>query len=200
MKQLLLTLLAVLFATSIHAQGEVRIDTVIQIPTLTKQQIYQNAKIWFLHQAYKDGNNTLQFDDKDGGILFGRLNHDFTINNATTELIKKVSWIPYIGKKAKTVQDITSMAGLSGNLTSSVEVRIKDGKCKISMSNISHSSNTDVNLGVIFKDIPSKLSGLQKKQYEAMLSYAFPIINIWWEEILNEFSNMLNQKASEEDW
>lgn len=50
--------------------NEVEIVSVIQVPGVDKNELYNRAKLWFVN-TFKDARSVLELDDREGGILQG---------------------------------------------------------------------------------------------------------------------------------
>lgn len=202
----IITLFCLLYyVTLVQGQNALKLDTIIVCDNVSKPELYKRAKLWFFEQVREDGIGCIQYEDKDEGIIFGRSSSTFSVTNTATQWVNKLSWVPYVGKKAKKINDVTSWTGLSGILTAAIEIRIKEGKCKVSMSHIIHKSYADDNpndmsMGIIYDDVPDNLGILKQKQYDALMGFALPAIGKWWDDIVASITSSLIVDIQDENW
>lgn len=189
----------------VSAQSELRLDTVLVLDNISKTEIFKRSKLWFFGQVREDGQSSLQYEDKEDGILFGRVSHALLVSNTASQWVNKLSWVPYVGKRAKKINDVSSWAGLSGDLTATIEIRMKEGKCKVSMTHINHKSKadaeqSDMSMGVIYGDVPAHLGVLKQKQYDVLLNFALPTVEKWWDDIISSLTLSLNEESQDDNW
>jgi hypothetical protein len=55
----------------LDANEQITRITVVEIPNMTKEQLYQSIHQWFL-ASFVNGESVLQFDDKEAGIILGK--------------------------------------------------------------------------------------------------------------------------------
>lgn len=205
MERIFVTFWLIISCITINAQSVLRLDTIIVLDEMTKTEIFKRSKLWFYEQVREDGQSCLQYEDKDDGILFGRTSHVFLISNTVSQWVNKLAWVPYVGKKAKKINDVASWAGLSGDLTATIEIRVKERKCKVSMTHINHKSkadaeHNDMSMGILYGDVPANLGVLKQKQYDVLLSFALPTIEKWWDEIISSLTFSFNEEFQDDNW
>lgn len=57
----------------------VHLDTIVRVDSLTKDELYINAKLWF-SDYFKSSKAVIDLDDKEAGIIIGKGSSQITIN------------------------------------------------------------------------------------------------------------------------
>lgn len=127
MNKILLFVCAFFIGTGVYAQKPLIYTDVVKVDsTITKNELYNRAKLWFTN-TFKDANKVLQVQDEERGQLVG---------------------------KGKMKYNTTIFAGsgtTSGYIGYTVNLFVKDGRYKYEITDFIHegSSNTPFNMGLI---------------------------------------------------
>ena len=160
---------------------EIVVDTVIQVPGVDAAKIYSCLRLWFIEAAKYDSRAVLQVDKEDEGLLQGRMSQGIEFRSLTWK-------------------------SLTGYISAIIDVRIRDGRYKMRMYNFEHRSiapqfTSQWSQGIIYKKVPSSLTGLKKAPYNRLLSKALPLIDEWTKSIIEGSKKSITvPKSSEDDW
>ena len=113
MKKILLIVM-LLFSITVVAQEPLKFSEVIQVEGMSANDIFNTAKKWFVTH-FKDANSVIQVDNPNDGILVGKGNLPF--------VYKSLTW-----------------SNSSGCIWFIVDIKIKDGRFKMTVSDFRHES------------------------------------------------------------
>ena len=67
--------------------GMIEYGSVVQVPNVSKEELYEFARIWFVN-SYRSAEDVLQHEDKESGLLIGKAysNTPLTIRNVNTDV------------------------------------------------------------------------------------------------------------------
>lgn len=122
MKKLLLIILSLMSISIVSANEDapgkpLAIDTVLQAPNLTADQIYGNIKTWFV-QNFRSANDVIQLDDVVNRHLMGRACVDFNVKNFKWGYQSGVIWF-------------------------NLDIAARDGRYRVKLTDFEHQSNTE---------------------------------------------------------
>lgn len=130
-------------------------EEVVQVPELTADEIYEQARMWFA-ESFINANNVLQVQDKEAGQLIGRGQFDYV--SAT----------------------FTASQGMNGYISFLVKIFVKEGRYKYIITDFSHkgypsgSSKYGVSFGIITEDteaptiVKGNFKSWHQKQWDKM--------------------------------
>ena len=178
-----------LLSVALNAQDDgvkpLELDTVIQVNDASKQQIYDGLKTWFVENAKVDSRFLLQIDNKDDGLLQGKLTYEVVWNNLT--------W-----------------AALTGYVEIVFNIQIREGRFRLKLYNVTHIS-TEPNRNfarqwsqglVYIGGYPPHIKGLAKKPYSKMQDKVIPLFKVESLSMINSMKNNIVSGASNDndDW
>jgi hypothetical protein len=100
-----------LFSTLPVKKGKVFYSGIVNIDGVSKEELYNRAKRWFVN-TYTSAQDNIQIDDKDNGEIVGK-------------------------GCFRTYWDVTIISGTEVNICETVRILIKDGKFKYEFKNFS---------------------------------------------------------------
>lgn len=176
------------------AQERLQYETTVDFSGDSAELIYHRVKKWMIGQIKDEPMNSVVAEDffAGEGVLYCRLFTEFEFETLTSNVTSKVAKIPLIGKKMNSVNELTN-AGLNGNISGDFIFTVTDGQLKVESVNFIHTSNSAENSatlsqGLIYKEMPSALMLLDKTQYVAMHTKALPLIQQWWNRVVEAVS------------
>lgn len=179
MKKALFLCMLFLVAT-IQAQEPLSFEKVIQADSIKKDVIYTSLRAWFA-KSTMDADKVLVMDDKDAGILIGNINLRYT-------------------------RGVLTYIAYDGYLDFTIDVRIKDGRFKVIINNISHmKSNREAkvpDIGLITTEEKCPIKGLNSiPNQKVWVDIKYKMRNLS-EVIFNELENTvkINQASKDTDW
>lgn len=175
MKKILFSLLLLLCSLGTMAQESLKFSEVIQVEGMAAKDIYNTAKRWFV-STFKDANSVIQVDNPSDGILTAKGNIPFEYKNLT--------W-----------------ASSSGCVWFIIDIKVKDGRFKMTVSDFSHESYAakfakEWSLGMIYNAYLPDYKHQHKKiwdKVEPMCVEEFPVLV----SSIKDF--MKNNKVEEDD-
>ena len=187
MKKVLFLLLLVIFSSNAYSQEPMAFSEVIQQEGKSASDLYKVVKKWFA-VTFVSAQDVIQYDDA-GNEITGKARISYECKNLT--------W-----------------AASSGFISYMVDVRVRDGRLKVVISDFIHQS-TDLRFGkewsngVVFKELPTDEQlkalghgGLAKKQYKAIDKRVRPLCIQETASLVASLKNYLlkNKVEVEEDW
>ncbi|HAN19607.1 MAG: hypothetical protein A2X13_14795 [Bacteroidetes bacterium GWC2_33_15] len=154
MKKIIFILL-ILVSTLSVAQNPYGFEDIIKVDSLSKDEIYDLARIWFT-ETFVSANNVLQIQDKEAGQLIGR------------------------GSIGYTSATFMANEAVNGNISFLVKIFVKDGRFKYIITDFNHKGtpskycSSGVNFGIITEQSESPIisrgnpAGWHNKQWEKM--------------------------------
>ena len=187
MKKVIVGMLLTLICSNLSAQEPLTFSEVIQQEGKSSVELYKSVKKWFVH-TFVSAQDVIQYDDS-GNEITGKARIAYDCRNLT--------W-----------------AASSGFISYMVDVQIREGRLKISISDFVHQS-TDLrngprwSNGLIYKELPSDdqlkaigHGGIAKKQYKAIDERVRPLCIREAANLIASLKNHLEQaeQAKDEDW
>ncbi len=139
MKLLLIGLMTLSMSIPSNAQEPIIFSEVVPVEGVSKEELYNRAKIWFT-TSYNSANDVLQMDDKENGQIIGKavITYNSSLYNASEHF--------------------------DGSINYTIKVLIKDGRYKYEISNFIHRAYGRGSFGLITTQDPSPLiKGFTKK-------------------------------------
>ncbi len=178
----LIGILSLCFSNLAIAQEPIVRDSVIQMQGMNPTQIYDGVKKWFVVSCV-DARDVIQIDDPANGSIVGKLFFPFEIKNMT-------------------------YAAGTGFVSVVVDIKIRDGRFKIKMSDFNHTSTHPTysewwSMGFVREEVPEEWKkGMKWKQKREVYERLLPTIE---EYIKNKFTSLSDYlktytPSEEEDW
>lgn len=196
MKKILLVIFAFM-PVVLNAQIKVKYSTTLSAPGKSATDLFHMVKKWCISDMLDEPMNTIVASDlyEDEGIVYYRSSESFDFDSKVSNVTKRVSKIPIVGKKFNVVNDLSN-TGLNGTLTGDFVFSVKNGELTIVATNFIHNSAMEgttgtLSQGLIYEEMPSELFITDKAKYKAMLLKALPVIKQWWDETVNSVNEKL---------
>ncbi len=182
MKKLIYLLFITAFIpTMLHAQEPLKVDTVLQAPNMSKEQIYSIAKQWFVDNM-NDASEVIQLDDEKNCILMGKYNIPFEVNSFL-------------------------FGNLSGYLKNTIKIQARDGRYRLQFYDVIHSakglSSPAWDQGAVYTAVPENMPQVKRKSYSVMIKHATPTFLEYCtytitslQKAMEEFNNL----SEDNDW
>lgn len=179
MKRTLFFLLIFLAPLPTWCQEKLKIDTIIQAPSINQQTIYNASREWFVDNM-KSSKHVIQLDNPTEGIIIAKYNIEFPVNHFV--------WHP-----------------LSGYINITIKIQAKDGRYRIQMYDFIHEagpkSGESWNVGMIYTEKPEFIKGSKAKVYNEMQKRALPLIKLETESTIKSIQEKINSyKSDNDDW
>lgn len=189
----LVALVSGISISSLSAQEKLSFEESVLLSDSTLDRTFHKVQVCCAEFIKQHPDNVVKIhssSDEDA-IILCYLNKPFLTENVIKNITDKVSNIPIIGKKAKTISGYTN-AGLDGIINCYLTVRITRNEMKVTMDNFNHFSNSDSNgtsmsQGAIYSSEPetdNAIELLNKGQYSYFLKKALPLCQEWWQSII----------------
>jgi hypothetical protein len=127
MKQALLLSMALVISIITYAQEKLTFSEVVTVDSTTKDQLFDKGREWFVDN-FKDSKNVLEVNDKATGELLGK---------------GSIKYSP----------DVSAAAAVTGWITFSIKIKVKDGKYKYEIGDFVHEANKGGSCSVSFGEI-----------------------------------------------
>lgn len=117
------------------------ITQIIEVPNKSKDQIFEDSKIW-IAQSFKSANNVIQYADKDTGSIIGKGNIQYPCDGLI---------------------DCGAFGNDKVNFT--IKIDTKDNKARVTINDVTRTNLTYVQGGInnIGKEVPIYIVEHQKK-------------------------------------
>lgn len=183
MRKFLSTILFAILSLSLFAQNEpIQNDSVLQVPNVSSDQIYQRINAWFVSFAKHDSRSLIQLQDDEKKHIVGSFSFPYHDN-------------------------ALSYLNMEGYITAVFDITARDGRFRVKCYQYSHSSskapgNQDFEMGILYNDVPDNTTGMTRRMsYKHILKKVKPLINTQWLSMLSEMEKAVNtQLTTEEDW
>lgn len=145
MKKILI-LMALMLSIGVKAQEmQIECDSVIQVPGKTAQEIYPLVKVW-VAENFKSANSVIQLDAPENGVLICKGSFSYKAPGGSTYRV------------------------LDGHVDFTLKIQLKDGRCKITVSDFTHHSDDlrwrdTWSLGLITDREKYKMKGMQDNRW-----------------------------------
>lgn len=153
-------------------------DTVIQVPDVSAEQIYNSLKTWFANNM-RSANNVIQLDDPAAKHIIGKANFDFKVNNMT--------W-----------------SHLTGVIRFTIDVAARDGRFRVKLYDFDHESfSNGWTEGPVYYGGPNpNVKGMRKKQNSEMQKRALPMCVDQIATIIATMTEAMTNpsSAADDDW
>lgn len=182
----LLPMLLPLFA---RGQEPLSYAETIQTASGCSDSIFHEILVWGIDRLKEDNRNEVVVHNFFGnkGILLLKFYQDFRTTGAVKDITDKITNVPIVGKKVKSITDYTNL-GLDGFISCFVTIEVEDGRVTVKQERFFHTANAGqgtASQGLICTDEPAEtttdLIG-NKSQYKAMQATALPLCKEWWEQ------------------
>ena len=175
-KLLLMLMLALSFGAA--AQVKYEVDTVLQAPGKSKQQIYDALKVW-LADWMRDSKDVSRIEDEDNGILMGKCAVPFNVKGVQLKY-------------------------LSGLVHLSIRIDIREGRYKVRMYNWWHESFTKEyaawSIGEIYTTVPDGLKYRFTWSYKKFLPKFFPFAKEVEQRTFSTMQEWIANETTDDDW
>lgn len=175
MKKLLLMLMLTLsFGAS--AQVKYEVDTVLQAPGKSKQQIYNALKVW-LADWMRDSKDVSRIEDENNGILMGKCAVPFDVKGVQVRY-------------------------LSGLINFSIRIDVREGRYKVRMYNWWHEAFKSKYWSVyeIYTTVPDGLKWNPRTVYRMFLPKFFPFAEELKRRTFSTMQEWITNETTDDDW
>lgn len=178
-KIFLIGILSLCFSNFAFAQEPIVRDSVIQMQGMNPTQIYDGLKKWFVVSCV-DARDIIQIDDPANGSIVGKFFFPFEIKNMT-------------------------YAAGTGFVSVVVDIKIRDGRFKIKMSDFNHTSTHPSfsewwSMGFVREEVPEEWKkGMKWKQKREVYERLLPAIEQYVQQKFVSLSDYLKTYTPSED-
>ncbi len=175
-KNVFVIVLVTLTCFCVLSQEKLTYSEVIELPGKSKDQLYDQAKQWFI-ETYKDASEVIQNDDKAGGTIMGKALLSYNSNI-------------YVGS-----------AGTKGVIRYTIQISFKDGKYKYELTNFIHEGAT-FDFGTITTDdeCPYKIKGGTKNWNNKVWNDIKMQIDEYSRNFIGDLKEAMNIKEIDDNW
>lgn len=184
MKRLLFFILLFIGLTTVKAQTPISFSEVVQVESISKEDLYQRAKGWATN-TFRSSNDVIQLDDKENGQIVGK------------------GLFKYVQRYGIFVWDCT--------IRFTVTVVVKDGRYRYEINNFEHSADNannrlglGLNIGIVTNQMPAPpLNNKAAKNHtEKVYNYALEQIDEQTEELIANLKKTMDSPTvvQSEDW
>lgn len=180
MRKFILLFVALVASIGMRA-GEIgrplEVDTIIQMPNVTADQIYAGAKTW-LATAVVDSKSVIRLDDPVNHHLIGKSNLSFKVDNMMYK-------------------------SLTGHIDFVLDVQAREGRMRVKIYDFEHKSDDnpgpyDWNMGPVY--IGGERPDAPKISYKQMQKRAIPLILRNINQIIQGLQSSARTASVDDDW
>lgn len=182
MKRSLIFILTLFISYVGYCQEPISKDSVIQVPGITAEQIYQRINTWFVSFAKHDSRSLIQLKEDDKKHLVGTFSFAYHDNSL-------------------------SYLNMEGYITAVFDITARDGRYRVKCSQYSHFSSKkpgdrDFEIGILYAEMPEDTPGMTRRMsYKHLLKKVKPMIESQWQSMLSGMLSAVKTETSvEEDW
>ena len=171
-----LIILFVLINATMYSQEAIKFDNVIEFDTIKKAKLFEILNDWVAIN-FNSANDVVQLSDKENGKLIVKGLRDYTFGR-------------------------TIFNCYDGSLLFTLRLMLKDGKCRVSIIQLSHKSinNVACSLGTLTTDELYKTKGWGKRDKNKIWAHLKVESEKLNDYILNSIKDKVNHYSEEEKW